>query len=186
MSAKSHEEEAAREAEKAEEHATKYDPNAPGAVDAEVAAGSDFGFEGADFNPTEVHNMQAEKHRKHADDHLAAAEALRRAEEDACGSITPASRSWCPLLGPVVASENTPDGVHISLREGTDVDEMIARVRCHTAFANTQGRKGMDRCPLYVRGVQVQRSGPSSIELSVKGKASVSELQQRVADHIGE
>ena len=186
MSAKSHEEAAAAEAAKAEQHAAKYDPNAPGAVDPEVAAGSDFGFEGTDFNPTDAHNMQAEKHRRHADDHAAAAETLRRAEEDACESIAPDSRSWCPLLGPVAASENTPNGVRITVREGTNVEALVARVRCHVAFANTEGREGMDRCPLYVRGVQVQQAGPNSIELSTKGKASIRELQQRVADHIGQ
>jgi hypothetical protein len=186
MSAKYHEEAAAAEATKAEKHAVKYDPNAPGAVDPLVPAGSDFGFEGTDFNPTDAHNMQAEKHRRHADDHAAAAETLRRAEEDACESIAPDSRSWCPLLGPVAASENTPNGVRITVREGTNVEEMVARIRCHIAYGNTQGREGMDRCPLYVSDVQAEQSGPDSIELSTKGKAKVRELQERVADHIGE
>lgn len=186
MSAKSHEEAAANESAKAEKHAAKYDPSAPGAVSADVAAGSDFAFEGADFNPTDVHNVQAEKHRKHAGDHLAAAEALRRAEEDACESIAPESRSWCPLLGPVVATDNVPNGVRVSVREGTNVEAMVARIRCHVAYANTQGREGMDRCPLYVRGVQVEQLGSDSIELTVKGKANIRELQKRVAEHTGE
>ncbi|MBT8464917.1 MAG: hypothetical protein KJO57_09535 [Deltaproteobacteria bacterium] len=180
MSAKAHEEEAAREAAKAEEHAVKYDPNAPGAV------GSDSAFEGPEFNPTETHNRQAQRHRKHAHDHAEAAEALKRAEEEACGSIAPDSRSWCPLLGPVVASEDTSNGVRITVREGTDVDELVARIRCHLAVANTEGREGMDRCPLYVPGVEVQQSGPNAIELSTKGKASIRELQERVSDHVGD
>ena len=182
MSAKSHEEAAAKEAAKADQHAVKYDPAGTSAQ----SSGSDTAFEGADFNPTDVHNLQAETHRKHAADHAAAAEVLKGAEEDACESIASESRSWCPLLGPVAAAENTPNGVRITVREGTDVEELIARVRCHLAFGNTQGREGMDRCPLYVPGVQVERSGPNSIELSTKGKASIRELQERVADHIGE
>lgn len=181
MSAESHEEAAAGEAAKAEKHEAKYDPNAPSA-----ASGSDFGFEGTEFNPTEVHNTQAKKHRRHADAHLAAAAWLRRAEEEACESIAPESRSWCPLLGPVAASENTSNGVRITVREGTNVEEMVARIRCHVAYGNTQGREGMDRCPLYVKGVEVQQSGPSTIELSVEGKANIRELQKRVADHTGE
>jgi len=185
MSAQSHEEEATQHAAESELHEAKYDPNARG-TSPDAVYESDFGFEATAFNPTEAHNFQAKKHRKHADDHLAAAAELRRAEEDACKSIAPETRSWCPLLGPVVAAENTPNGVRITVREGTDVDALIARVRCHVAFANTQGREGMDRCPLYVRGVQVNQSGPSSIELSVEGKSSIRELQERVADHIGE
>lgn len=182
MSAKSHEEAAAKAAAKADQHAAKYDPNAASSE----AAGADWGLEGVDFNPTDVHNLQAETHRKHAADHAAAAEVLKGAEEDACKSTASESRSWCPLLGPVAAAENTPNGVRITVREGTDVEELIARVRCHLAFGNTQGREGMDRCPLYVPGVQAERSGPNSIELSTKGKASIRELQERVTDHIGE
>jgi hypothetical protein len=185
MSAKSHEEAAADEAAKAEKHEAKYDPNAPHGIGAEVAAGSDFGFEGTEFNPTEVHNTQAKKHRRHADAHLAAATELKRAEAEACESIAPDSRSWCPLLGPVAASENTPNGVRITIREGTNMEEMVTRIRCHVAYGNTQGREGMDRCPLYVPDVQVKQSGPDTIELSTKGKANVRELQERVADHVG-
>ena len=182
MSAKSHEEAAAKEAAKADQHAAKYDPAGTSAQ----SSGSDTAFEGADFNPTDVHNVQAETHREHANDHAAAAAALTSVEEDACKSIPSESRSWCPLLGPVAATENTPNGVRVTVRDGTDVDALIARVRCHLAFANTQGREGMDRCPLYVPGVQVERSGPNSIELSAKGKASIRELQERVTDHIGQ
>lgn len=182
MSAKSHEEHAANEAAQAEEHAAKYDP----AVTSAQSSGADAAFEGVDFNPTDVHNLQAEKHRKHAADHAAAAEALKRAEEEACKSIASDSRSWCPLIGPVATTQNTSNGVRVTLREGTDVDALIARARCHVAFANTQGREGMERCPLYVPGVQVDRSGPNSIELTTKGKASIRELQQRVAEHVGD
>lgn len=164
----------------------QYDPNAPGSRYSEVIAGSDFAFEGTTFNPTEGHNIQAQKHRKHADVHLAAAAALRSAEEEACTSIAPESRSWCPLLGPIVATENTSDGVRISIKEGTNVEEMLARARCHIAYGNTQGREGMDRCPLYVKGVQVEQTGPNTIELTVKGKANMQELQERVAAHTGQ
>lgn len=185
VSAQSHEEEAAQHATTAELHEAKYDPNAPGAS-AEAQGGTELGWERVELNPTEVHNILAAKHRKHADDHLAAAAELRRAEEDACESIASETRSWCPLLGPVVAVENTPNGVRISVRDGTDMEAMVARIRCHVAYANTQGREGMDRCPLYVRGAQVRQSGPASIELSAPNKASVLELQQRVADHVAE
>jgi hypothetical protein len=185
MSAKSHEEEAAKHAQKADEHADKYDPNVPGSRYSEVRSGSDFAFEGPEFNPTEVHNIQAQKHHRHSQAHLAAAEALRNAEEEACASIAPESRSWCPLLGPIVSSEDTSNGVRITIKEGTNVEEMVARVRCHIAYGNTQGREGMDRCPLYIEGVEIEQTGQSTIELSVEGKANVRELQKRIAEHTG-
>jgi len=185
MSAKSHEEEAAKHEKKSERHEEQYDPNAPGPAYSEVVSGPDFAFEGGPTNPTDVHNDQAKKHQRHADAHRAAAAALQSAEQDACKSIATESRASCPFLGPVVATENTPDGVRITVREGTNMEEMMARIRCHIAFANTQRREGMDSCPLYVRGVQAEQSGPDSIDLSVKGKASVRELQKRVAHDIG-
>jgi hypothetical protein len=86
----------------------------------------------------------------------------------------------------VVATEDTAKGVRITVRDGTNMDEMIARIRCHIAFGNTKGRKGMDSCPLYVPGVEVEQSGPDSLELRVKGKSNIRELQKRVAEHIGE
>jgi hypothetical protein len=185
MSAKSHEEEAAEHAKKADEHAEKYDPNASGSRYSEVRAGSDFAFEGTEFNPTEAHNIQAQRHQRHAEAHMAAAGALRNAEEEACASIAPESRSWCPLLGPIASSENTSNGVRIKLKDGTNIEEMVERVRCHIAYGNTQGREGMDRCPLYIEGVQVEQTGPSTIELSVDGRANVRELQKRIAEHTG-
>lgn len=188
MSAEAHKEKAATHEEKAEVHESKYDPDAPGAAYTEVIKGSDFAFEGgaADFNPTDVHNIQAQKHRRHADEHMEAAAALERAEEAACASVPSDSRSWCPLLGPVAASENTANGVLITVKAGTNVEAMIARIRCHIAVAETEGHEGMDSCPLYVPGVEVVQSGPNTVELKVKGKANVHDLQKRVSDHVGE
>lgn len=187
MSAKAHEEEAARQTEEAQQHEEAYDPTATRTgIGIGGVAGSDFAASEPPFNPTEGHRTAAQKHRKHAADHSGAAEALERWEADACESIAPDSRASCPLLGSVVAAENTSSGVRISLREGTDVEAMLAHIRCHVAFANTRGREGMDRCPLYVRGIQVRQIGPAWIELSALDAASVSQLQRRVADHVAD
>ncbi len=177
MSAKSHEEAAAEHAQKADEASqSRY---------AEVLTGSDFAFQGTEFDPNGTHNVQAQKHRRHAEAHMAAAEELRNAEEEACASVAPESRSWCPLLGPVAATEDTPNGVRILIKEGTNVEEMVARIRCHIAYANEVGRKGMERCPLYVEGVEVEQTGPRTVELRTEGKGNVRELQKRVAEHTG-
>lgn len=166
MSAKAHEAAAAKESAEAEQHAQQYNAN-------------EF-----DWSSTE-HGLDAEEHRQHAEEHLAAAAELRSTEQEACASIPPEARTACPLLGPVVATEKTPDGVRILLKDGTNVEELIARIRCHIAYGNTRGRKGMDRCPLYVESVNVGQSGPNAIELSAKGKANVRELQKRMANNIG-
>lgn len=186
MSAKSHEEEAKKHSDVAEQHDAQYDPDARGGTPPDVISGSEFGFAATEFNPTEVHRMQADKHREHAEEHAAAADWIRRAEEDACELISPTSRSLCPLLGPVVAVQDTTTGVRILVRKGTDVEAMIARIRCHLAFARTRGGTGMARCPLYLPAIDVYPVGPLEIELSARRQASVRPLQQRVADHVAE
>lgn len=187
MSAQAHEEEAAKQAREAQGHDAQYDPTATRTgVGGGVTSGSDFPTYEAPFNATEGHRVAAEKHRKHAADHSAAADALKRFKEDACEGIAPDSRASCPLLGPVVAVDEIPTGVRISLRQGTDVEALVEHIRCHLAFGNTRGREGMDRCPLYLPGIQVHRVGTLVVELSTLDHASVRPLQQRVADHVAE
>ena len=187
MSAKEHEAEAARETAEARQHQDAYDPTAARTgVGVGVVAGSDFQTSEPPFNPTEAHRTAAEKHRKHAAEHEKAAKELERWEADACEAAPPASRTSCPLLGPAIATENTSNGVRISLREGTDMEALLAHIRCHVAYANTRGGEGMKWCPLYVRGIQVRQIGPASIELTASGAANISELQRRVADHVAD
>jgi len=181
MSAKAHEEQAVEHAEMAQEHAAEASESATTGE----GVGSDI-LLGAAASPAEKHEMQAERHLQHAQDHLAAAEALDKAEESACKSVPPGVRQSCPLLGPVVSTEATANGALITVREGTDVKALVAQIRCHIAIANTQGRKGMDHCPLYVPGVQVNQVGPIAIRLTTKGKANIRELQERVAADIGD
>jgi hypothetical protein len=175
MSAKAHEEEAVKEAEMAQELAAK----------AASAEQTGIGLS-AGASPAEAAELQAERHLEHAQDHLAAAEALRNAEEEACKSLPAGVRESCPLLGPIVATEATTHGALIAVRRGTDMKLLIAEIRCHIAVANTEGRQGMEHCPLYVPGVQVKQVGPTVIELSTAGEANVRELQERVAAHIGD
>lgn len=186
MSAKSHDEEARKHSDMAEQHDAQYDPNARGGTPPDAISGSEFGFAGTELNPTEVHRMQADKHRAHAEDHAAAADWLKRTEDDACEPISPTSRSLCPLLGPVVAVQDTTTGVRLFLRQGTDLEAMVARIRCHLAFARTRGGAGMDRCPLYLPAIDVYRVGPLEIELNARRQTSVRPLQRRVADHVAE
>lgn len=181
MSAKAHEEQAVEHAEMAQEHAAQ----ASASASTGEGTGSDIVL-GAGASPAEMHEMQAERHLQHAQDHLAAAQALEKAEEQACKSVPPQARESCPLLGPVVSTEATANGALIAVREGTDMKALIAQLRCHIAFANAQGRKGMEHCPLYVPGVQVKQVGPTVIELTTTGKANIQELQKRVAADIGD
>lgn len=179
MSAKAHEEQAVEEAEIAQQHAAEADASAGQGLGSDVILG-------ASATPAEMHSDQAERHLEHAKDHLAAAEALKNAEEDACKAVPEDVRESCPLLGPVVSTEATTNGARITVREGTDMQALLAQVRCHIAVGNTHGRKGMEHCPLYVRGVHVRQVGPNAIELTTSGKANIQDLQERVADHIGD
>lgn len=175
MSAKAHEEAAAKEAEMAQELAAKAASEEQASVGLNASA-----------SPAEAAEQQAERHLKHAQDHLAAAEALGSAKEEACRSLPTGAQESCPLLGPVVMTEPTTNGALIAVRQGTNVKLLIAEIRCHIAVANVEGRQGMSHCPLYVPGVEVRQVAPTVIELTTTGKANIEELQKRVAADLGE
>lgn len=179
MSAEAHEEQVVEHAEMAREHAARA--NASGRPKEDLRSDA---LSSARTTPQETHDIQAERHLLHAEDHLVAAEALREEEEYACDSVPPGVRESCPLPGAVVTTEATAKGARITVRQGTDVKALVAQIRCHIAVANTQGRKGMEHCPLYVGGVEVQQVGPSTIELTTSGTANIQKLQERTARQI--
>lgn len=181
MGADAHEREAVAHSDMARKHA--------GEESASVSSNEGLGSHtpwGASAAPSETHDVRAERHRLHAEDHLVAAETLREVEEDACGSVPPGVRGSCPLLGPVVSTEAGANGARITVLHGTDMKALVAQIRCHIAIGNTEGLKGSERCPLYVRGVAVQQVGPNEIELTASGGANIRELQNRVATQIGD
>jgi len=182
MSVAEHQRAAAAEDTKAASHEAKYDPRArerastPGAGD----SFDSFTYSDKTYNPTRGHLDEAEQHREHAAAHRAAAAALEQDEARECGKFSPSIRATCPLIGTVVKIEDVEGGVRIQLAESLNAQALYDHIRCHLAFAATQGFKGVSSCPLYLEGVRaVQRSDPHSVDLVADRGARVAELRER-------
>jgi hypothetical protein len=180
MSAANHHQEAQREAAKAREEARLYRPG----VTLPVPSADPFGPHDLTvvpvYNPSEAHLQQAEQHREHARQHERAAQFLERFEETECRAFPPSSRAACPLLGPVVRIDDIPDGVRVTFKEGVDVDDVIAHMRCHFAYARARGFEVAAGCPLYVRGIDIRRAlDPMAVEIVSADKKVAAEVRAR-------
>jgi hypothetical protein len=118
----------------------------------------------------------AEEHFGHAREHERAAEELERFEDSACSAIAPEARPSCPLLHDVTGIEDVPGGVRVRFADGVAVAGVVARIRCHLAYARARGYAGADDCPLYVRGVAASADGDHAIQL----RATERELTRRI------
>jgi len=169
MSAAQHREEAARENEAARQHAKDYNPRAtvPSPFRAAAApAPGEFVFPVAVYNPTDGELARADAHRAHAREHQRAAEALERFEDAECLNFPPSTRAACPLLGPVAP--------------GTRVDAVFAHMRCHYAYARARAFEEATTCPLYMRGIDIERAkDPLAIEIRTGDADRVGELRAR-------
>lgn len=93
----------------------------------------------------------AQRHRVHAEEHRAAADALRDSDDPrACDGVPQAVTTECPLAAYQVADySETESGVRV-VYAGADAALLRQHVRCHLAHASMAHRAhdGADRCPL--------------------------------------
>jgi hypothetical protein len=139
---------AATEERKAEEERQQYVPQA---ADPDLHA---------PYNPTADHLRVAEAHLRVAHQHTQAALQEQRFEDEACASLSTQARASCPLVsGAVQTVEEIRGGVRLHLKPGSNGAELIARMRCHLAFARARGFEGLSGCPLYYRSAGVDLVG---------------------------
>lgn len=189
MSAEAHRSKAGEHAREAREHGEQYDPDATtsgGRYGPPTSYGRrDFYWTSRQYNPTARHLTQAKEQERHAREHLEAARVLEGFEEAQCVSFPPETRVACPLFGHVESVEDIFDGVRIRLDEGVDMNAVVAHMRCHLAFARARGRIGMDACPLYLPGIQVERVGISrSVDLVTSDRGILDALRERTRAHL--
>lgn len=182
MSAAAHRAAAEEHAAESERHSEQSAPAAGAPVSAATGGHGDHFIDAG--NPTQHHQGRAHAHRKHANAHAAAAEALEQFENAQCHGLERGDRSSCPLMKDVAAVEDIPDGVRITLAETASFEEIASHVQCHIAFAQTQGREGMDSCPLYVLGVTFGSSSPGQLDLTVNDPAAAPALRARATSHL--
>ena len=183
MSEAEHRKEAVKHLHESERAAERYDPDRLshrriGAVRAKHS------HDDLLYNPTARHKALSEGHLRHAEDHLSAAEALAAFEDQACEDVRPDTRAKCPLLGTIASATHIPGGVRLQLEEGADVEGVASLLRCHLAYAKARVRKGMDRCPVYLQGVQIHRAADGGIDLTAGDDAVVDELRHRTQLHV--
>lgn len=178
MSKAEHEQAATQHEGQAAPHAGAYNPNAT--VTKETCGGRGKSAYGGCWtsvtNPTAQHQEDAEKHRKMAADHRAAAQALSAAEAQSCAGISEMDRDMSPFdhreditnVTPHVVP--TPAGAksQVSTTRGADVTfravqgmtaEWLQRiVDCHLARNASLGFEmpEMPYCPLAVKGARAK------------------------------
>jgi hypothetical protein len=183
MSATAHVDEAQREYAAADREYKQYDPRA--VHHATVTAHGTDGTTETTFNPTQDHRDAAERHAKHAQQHLAAATELERFANQECKPFEPAIRAACPALGPVAAVEDIRGGVRLRLAPDMPLAAVLAHMRCHLAFAREHGWQPAPDCPLYLKGVDIRRSADgSAIELIAGDKKTTDELRRRAREEV--
>jgi hypothetical protein len=178
MSLTEHQQAAAHENEAAP-HLASYDPNAKETK--QSCTGRAY-TQGACWtsvtNPTDAHKADADKHRKMAADHRAAAESLRQAEAQACSGLAESDRDTSPfdhredittvtpatMMVPRGAKSQTSQvvGATVGFRAvpGLTAEWLQRIVDCHIARNNSLGNSmpEMSYCPLVPKGVSAKVS----------------------------
>jgi hypothetical protein len=173
MSAAEHRKAAEAHERASDAHADKYEPGALAANPDSLEL----------YNPTERHNTLAGRLAAIAQQHRDAAAALEAFEHQSCGALPPATRGLCPLLGQLASVSEIDAGVRLHFVAGVNVEAALALMQCHLAFAATQGRAGMDACPLYVEGVVAALGPDGTVELTATS-TRIPELRARAATHV--
>lgn len=177
MSAAGHEQAGAAHEAQAASHAAAYDPAAD-EVQKHCPPGAGRPCWTSIANPTAAHEQEAERHRKMAADHRAAARALRTAEAQSCGGLSDDDRDISPfdhredISGVSAATELVPPsgksqhsqlvGATVTFRAvpGLTAEWLQRIVDCHIARNAALGNElpEMPYCPLVPKGVSARVS----------------------------
>lgn len=187
MSAARHREEAVNERTAARDHLDRYDPHAISAMPAEnderyISQGvpARHGY----YNPSDQQLTEAQRHLRHAEAHERAAAQLEGFEDQKCPGLPAETRAACPLLHDVLGLEDVRDGVRVRFTAAVDVAGTASLMQCHLAYARTRGYP-IDDCPLYVRGVRVERvAGQPAIDILAGDAATATRIRALARDEI--
>jgi hypothetical protein len=94
------------------------------------------------FEPRDVLLQTAEEHLAHAAEHERAAIALEVYEAQHCEGIAAHARNGLDTVGGVEGVRDIPGGVAILFHQIVDLPKATAHLRCHLAWARTQGFTG--------------------------------------------
>jgi hypothetical protein len=130
---------------------------------------------------------QARDHRRLAAIHHGTAAQLQAEFDEACANVALERVRVSPLQRFGVGGMPTDNGVVIFLGpEAGPPDQLMAEMRCHRAWMMLS-EAGMEQCPLDLPDLQVTAHGDrrgASVEIKVKDRALVPELQRRAAHEL--
>lgn len=202
MSMSEHQQAAATHEGEAAPHLASYDPNAKQAKEVCGRAKSQGACWTSITNPTEAHKADAEKHRKMAADHRAAAETLRNAEAQACSGLADTDRDISPfdrredITGVTPVTQSLPAGsksptaqvvgatVTFRAVPGLTAEWLQRIVDCHIARNNSLGNSmpEMSYCPLVPKGVSASVTSVGNgfaVTIQSKDPTSAQEVLRR-------
>jgi hypothetical protein len=205
MSSAAHEQAAAAHEAEATPHATQYDPNATATQTSGIGCAKAYNSGKPCWtsatNPTQQHLDDAQKHRKMAADHRAAAQALRTAEAQSCAGVSDDDRDISPFyhrqeitkVEPAYMAgsggKGTPKmlgGAVVTFRavEGLTAEGLQRIVDCHIARNNSLGNDvpEMSYCPLEPKGVSatVSTAGDGlAVRIDAKDEKTAKEVLKR-------
>lgn len=180
MSSARHRENAAQHGAAADRHRGEYDPNA---TETRYSRRTDVGSGQIQYNPTRGHLSEAESHEEESRQHVDAATELERFEGAECQNVPAATRASCPLLHEVSSVADIEGGVRLRAVTPAEAAALVARIRCHLAFARSHGRVGMETCPLYAPDVQVRSAPGGIVELTSTNEGTARLLRERTRTH---
>lgn len=207
LSAAQYDANAAREQRAADAERRQFQPNAvlreehcPAIHSGIDADAMDLACWTSDYNPTEEHLAQAERHRKAAAQFRALSQELRDAETTACAGLSDHDRDTSPFVHveDIVAIEPLylpakaePDklerkGATFTFRPlpGMTTQWLQRVMSCHIARNDAMGHVApdMDTCPLVPPNVQAivkSTAAGLAVEVSSTNSASVAEIARR-------
>jgi hypothetical protein len=178
MSASGHRAEAEREQARSLDELARYNPNAN--LHATVTSRRPSEIRQVTFNPTADHKDKADAIERHAQQHLAAADALDHFEDAACTPFATEVRAACPATGPIAAVEDIRGGVRLLVQPDQPISVVLKHMRCHLAYARAIGWQAAPDCPLYLKGVDIRLSPDGkSIDMTARDGKTTRELRRR-------
>ncbi len=186
MSVAQHEQAAAAQEGEAKPHAAQYDPNAQSAT---THCDGKHPCWTSTSNPTQEHMDMANRHRKMAADHRAAAHALASAEAQACAGLSEDDRDMSPFshredisgVRPAMQhlagkqAHDIPDGAVVTFRAvpGLTAEWLQRIVDCHVARNSALGNDvpEMPYCPLVPKGITAKvSSAGTSFDVTIESQ----------------
>lgn len=181
-SAAAHHADAAHERAEADAQRRQYDPKrteeqtiaGPGGTSEAITVDS------APYNPTEWHLHKADALTSHARAHESAAAQLQSFEAEECRGVSRGARAACPFTGPIARVDDIDGGVRMIFVDASQVDSVVAQMRCHFAWARARGFTQLPDCPIYIKGIDIHRSSDGrGIDITARDRDVITLVRQR-------